>query len=128
LAKIREAREASGCEALDREADALKEQARAIADRIYETQATSFAGIIAQLELVKAEQDNWTLLERSIAGVKRLAGGASDGLRPQAHDLRLPEELNHPRCDCSPSGVGTSALPARCRALRWARPITLPTQ
>ena len=80
-AKIAAAREASGCAALDREAGEFEREAREIQDQILETPATSLAGILGQLDLLRDYYDLWDakLIDSIIAGVKHLAnsGGAA---------------------------------------------------
>jgi hypothetical protein len=82
LAKIKEGREACGCEALWREPDALLEQARAIRDRIFETQANSFAGILAQLEILKDEST-----KNSIRSSQASSGSQRQARRHEARSL-----------------------------------------
>jgi len=53
LAKIAETREASGCEALYREADEFARQAEELEHRICSTTATSLEGLLSQLELAR---------------------------------------------------------------------------
>jgi hypothetical protein len=76
---IKAAREASGCEALYREEEQLHDQATEVRNRIVETQATSLAGVLAQLELFKEEllQDthSFDFIDTIAAGIKRLAEG-----------------------------------------------------
>jgi hypothetical protein len=80
-AKIAAAREASGCAALDREAGEIEREACEIQDQIFETPATSLAGVLGQLDLLRDYYDleDAKLLDSIIAGVKRLAnsGGAA---------------------------------------------------
>jgi hypothetical protein len=67
---------ASGSEALFCEADALYRQADALDERICETHATSFAGILGQLERIKEafqfQEDREDLVDTIIAGIKAL--------------------------------------------------------
>jgi hypothetical protein len=75
--KIAAAREASGCEALFREAAALGARAEEIENQIVRMVATSFAGVLTQLEVLREDCEWRTLLDTIITGVKRLAGGAA---------------------------------------------------
>jgi hypothetical protein len=75
--KIAAAREASGCEALLREADALSERGEDLDEQVESTVATSFAGVLAQLEVLRESFGDHALLETIITGIKRLAGSAA---------------------------------------------------
>jgi hypothetical protein len=95
LKRIREVREASGCEALYREAEALEEQADELEDRICDTPAGSFDALLWQLELSRdnaalAPRANEDLLDTIIAGVKRLArtGGFASSASTSPHEGR----------------------------------------
>jgi hypothetical protein len=91
MAEIAAAREASGCEALYREADEI-EKACEIEDQICSTTATSLEGLLGQLqfarELMETERldgrdDCKERLNASIAaGVKRLANGGPGSAAP----------------------------------------------
>lgn len=94
LAKIHEAREASGCEALYREAEAIEERAYQIHDQVVETPAQSFDGLLWQLEFARDHLDFEGLTDTLIAGVKRLAGGAcSLGLDELMKAERSPRSI-----------------------------------
>jgi hypothetical protein len=73
--------EASGCASLLREADALYGQADALDEQIWQTQATSVAGILGQLERVKEavrlQEDCEGLIDTIIAGIEQLAANSS---------------------------------------------------
>ena len=79
MAEIAAAREASGCEALYREADEFARQADEIEDQICSTTATSLEGLLGQLQLAReldVRDDREERLNASIiAGVKRVAAG-----------------------------------------------------
>jgi hypothetical protein len=84
-AKIAETREASGCEALYREADEFQRQAEELEHRICSTPATSLAGVLDQLQLARDLMELDCLDDREerlnasiIAGVARLATRESD--------------------------------------------------
>jgi hypothetical protein len=76
-AKLDAVLEASGWEALHREAHALAERGEEIDLQIERTVATSFAGVLAQIEVLRENFGDHALLDMIIAGVKRLAGGAA---------------------------------------------------
>jgi hypothetical protein len=75
-AKIDAVREASGCEALFREAHALVEQGEDLDLQIERTVATSFAGVLAQLEVLRENLGDNPLLETIITGIKALLPSA----------------------------------------------------
>jgi hypothetical protein len=68
--------EASDCAALLRAADALYAQVDALDGQIWETQATSVAGILGQLERVKEavrlQEDCEGLIDTIVSGIKQL--------------------------------------------------------
>lgn len=72
-AKIDAAREASGCDALYREAEALGERVKAIYDRIVTTPARSLDGLLGQLDLLRdATAGEHKFVDTIIAGIKAL--------------------------------------------------------
>jgi hypothetical protein len=71
-AKIDAAREASGCDALYREAEALGERVKAIYERIVATPARSFAGLLGQLDLLRDATGEHKFVDTIIAGIKAL--------------------------------------------------------
>jgi len=74
-AKIAELREEAGLEELERKAHALALQTDEIDEQIWQLQATSFAGLLGQLEWCRREYGSEEgKLDTIIAGVKRLAG------------------------------------------------------
>jgi hypothetical protein len=74
MERIHELREASGCEALYREAEALEEQADELHDQICDTPAGSFDALLWQIEHARLYFEYEGMLDTIFAGVKRLAG------------------------------------------------------
>ena len=82
-AKIEAVLEESGCQKLYREADAIEEQADELHDQICQMHATSIAGVIGQLRLLREDNggDNEELINTIMAGVTNLI---AMWLHPQA--------------------------------------------
>jgi hypothetical protein len=84
-ARIAELREEAGLDALNRKADELGYQIDKVDDQIWRSQATSFAGLLGQLELFRSDygelddpEGGKNKLDLIIAGVKALAPGAGE--------------------------------------------------
>jgi hypothetical protein len=76
-AQIEDVLEASGCAALEREAEALDEEVYELRVKILATPARSLSALFYQLELARPEVDYEGLVDTIIAGVKRLAAGGA---------------------------------------------------
>src|ERR1700730_8831322 len=84
-ARIAELREEAGLEALYRKADDLESQLWRLDERVWQSQATSFAGLLGPLELFRSDYGEFddgdgdkNKLDTIIAGVKALVPGAGE--------------------------------------------------